>query len=104
MKAPVIDPVSGNFDPNQTTLIPATYANGIIFLKGAACTAAQAIAPQVTCSPYGNHINPDKNTNFGPRIGFAYNPDGRGLTSIRGGFGGVLRSAAERHLGAECIF
>ncbi len=34
-KAPVIDPGSGNFDPTQTSLIPATYANGIIFPKGA---------------------------------------------------------------------
>ncbi len=86
-KTPVIDPASGNFDPTKTTLIPATYANGIIFPQGGACTAAQAIASQVTCSPFGNHINPDKKTNFGPRLGFAYNPDGRGLTSFRGGFG-----------------
>ena len=86
-KAPVINPATGNFDPTKTALIPATYANGIIFPKGGACTAAQAISPQVTCSPFSNHINPDKNTNFGPRLGFAYNPDGRGLTSIRGGFG-----------------
>jgi hypothetical protein len=90
-KAPVIDPASGGFVAGQVLngqpLIPATYANGIIFPTGAACSAAHAVASQVTCSPFGNHINPDKNTNFGPRIGFAYNPDGRGITSIRGGFG-----------------
>jgi hypothetical protein len=86
-KAPVLNPATGNFDPTKTSLIPATYANGIIFPQGGACTAAQAIAPQVTCSPFGNHINPDKKTNFGPRLGFAYNPDGRGITSFRGGFG-----------------
>lgn len=90
-KAPVIDPATGQFVAGQTLngepLVPATYANGIIFAQGKACASAQAIAPQVTCSPFGNHINRDKNTNFGPRIGFAYNPDGRGITSIRGGFG-----------------
>ena len=90
-KAPVIDPSSGQFVAGQSLggqpLIPATYANGIIFPQGTACTAAKAIASQVTCSPFGNHINSDKNSNFGPRVGFAYNPDGRGVTSIRGGFG-----------------
>src|SRR5580700_10543158 len=29
----------------------ATYANGLIFPKGATCSAAQAIAPLATCSP-----------------------------------------------------
>jgi hypothetical protein len=89
--APTIDPVSGNFTPGQSLggnpLIPVSYANGIIFPKGASCARAQSYSPQVQCSPFGSTVNPNDNANFAPRIGFAYNPDGRGQTSIRGGMG-----------------
>jgi hypothetical protein len=90
--APVIDPSSGNFVANQyingNLLQPATYGNGLIFPTNSGhCAAAQAVGPLVQCSPWGKDVNPNSNANFGPRIGFALNPDGRGLTSIRAGFG-----------------
>jgi hypothetical protein len=90
--APLIDPISGNFLALQSIagnpLVANTYANGLIFPNyNGHCAAAQAIGPLTQCSPYGNYVNPNDNANFAPRLGFAYNPDGRGVTSIRGGFG-----------------
>ena len=39
---------------------------------------AAAISPLVTCSPFGAYMNPNYNANFGPRLGFAYDPTGKG--------------------------
>src|ERR1700761_7592732 len=54
--APALDN-TGSFVPGQA-FTPATYANGLIFPQGSACTAAQAISAQVQCSPYGSTVNP----------------------------------------------
>ena len=53
-KAPVIDPASGQFVANQTMngqpLIPATYANGIIFPKGSLSRTKLNSPSMTTCA------------------------------------------------------
>jgi hypothetical protein len=83
--APVITS-AGTFASTAVTS-PLNYANGLIFPTGAACTDAKTNGMYATCSPYGSYVNPNRKANFAPRIGFAYNPDGRGVTAIRGGIG-----------------
>jgi len=81
-KAPLINSTTGNIvvdgagNPTQGNPL-----NGIIFGNGS-----------LKNSPYGSSVGSTAKTNFAPRFGFAYDPTGHGVTSIRGGWGMFFQS------------
>ena len=83
-----------NFDPktfNATTAAVIDPATGQIATAGA---DLNGIIIGGKDSPYGDAVNRQNTLSFAPRVGFAYDPTGKGTMSVRGGYGMFFDSSA----------
>jgi len=79
------------------------FCNGMTVNSQMFQTAPNGCTPAV--SPLGNYVVDAKKTNFAPRVGIAWDPFGKGKTSIRAGYGifydQVLNGTYEQNIGTN---